>query len=419
MSVGLMRALRVRVLCAVTVMPAGVWADEDPLGCDAALTRANVVACAQQRSPMLAAELAVLHGAEGRREAARPFLPTNPMLSASIASRTGAEARATNWSLTLAQELEIAGQSGLRVEAAEAEVLSQTHQLQVVRASLAEQVWLTWFATLAARERVALARRIELARLEVAKTALGMSTTGLASPVDAAVADASAVAASQRRLDAENAATLAEVQLRQWVGVSTSPPEGALEPLAVPTSTASERPELRSLEALLHASARRVELLRRTRAPNPTLSLFAQNDGFDEKVFGVGLGLPIPLPQPLGRTKAGEIAEAAGLEERLHADLERLARELKGEREAASATLSKSVAARALYSRERTERANAALQAISTQLNAGRLTVREALISQQALVEFLEAEVDAREALCAASVRLLRTHGGSLEGGAL
>ena len=107
------------------------------------------------------------------------------------------------------------------------------------------------------------------------------------------------------------------------------------------------------------------------------------------------------------------------LEERAQADLERQRRALGSEHELAVDEYAKSLSARALYTRERVDRASLALTAIGQQLTAARLTVREALVSQQALVAFLEAEVDAREALCAASVRVIRTQGGSLEGGAL
>jgi len=56
------------------------------------------------------------------------------------------------------------------------------------------------------------------------------------------------------------------------------------------------------------------------------------------------------------------------------------------------------------------------LQALSTQLSAGRLTVREALVTQQSLVEMLQSELAMREAACLASVRAARASGLSLEG---
>lgn len=385
-----------------------------------AITRGNVVACAMGGSPLLAAELGASRAAEGRVEAARPLLPSNPVVTGSLGSRTGGASRTTNWSVTLAQELEIAGQSGLRVDTAHGELEAQRHQVAVVRADVAEQVWLAYFEVLAARERGALAARIERASAAVSLTVQAMAAQGLASSLEAAVADAAAVRATKTRLEAERDRGAGELRLRSLLGAPvTAEVAGTLEPLRPDAETGAARPERLALEALERASERRVELLRRSRAPNPTLSLFAQNDGFDEKVFGVGLGVPIPLPQPLGRTRAGEIAEAAGLEARLRAELEQVSRRIDSEQALARATWDTSVQARALYSPERLERARAGLTAIAEQLAAARIPVREALVSQQALVELLQAEVEARHELCVASVRLVRATGGSLEGGAL
>jgi cobalt-zinc-cadmium efflux system outer membrane protein len=341
-------------------------------------------------------------------------------VTGSLASRTGGASRATNWSVTLAQELEIAGQSGLRVDTAHGELEAQRHQVAVVRADVAEQVWLAYFEALAAKERAALAARAERAAAAVSLTVQGMAAQGLTSSIDAAVADAAAVRASRTRLEAERERGASELRLRTLLSApATVEVGGTLEPLAFKAEAAAARPEQLALEALRLASARRVELLRRSRAPNPTLSLFAQNDGFDERVFGVGLGFPIPLPQPVGRTHEGEIAEAAGVEARLQAELQQLRRRVDSEQALARAAWDTSLQARALYSPERLERARAGLTAIAEQLAAARIPVREALVSQQALVELLQAEVGARHELCVASVRLVRASGGSLEGGGL
>ena len=400
----------------VFLAPASIAAEPD---CGA-LDRLTLVACAEARSPSITAELASVRAAEGRREAGRPFLPANPMVSGSLASRTATAGRALNWSVTLAQELEIAGQSGLRVDAAEHELRAQQHQVAVARAEVAEQAWLAWFGALAARERLELTTKLERASTGVSTTVQAMWAQGLASNIDAAIADAAAVRASQARLEAERELASAEVQLGSLLGLSNPGPiTGELEPLRFTEAANPARPELLALEAMQAGSSKRVELLRRGRAPNPTLSLFAQNDGFDERVFGVGLGIPIPLPQPIGRTAAGEIADALGREARQQAELERLSRALWAERELAAKAWATALKSRALYSSERLERARQGLAAITEQVTAARLSVREALIAQQALTELLQAEVTARHHLCVASVRRIRASGGSLEGGDL
>lgn len=387
---------------------------EEP--CTEVLTRKNLVSCGLGNSPTLAVELATARGSSARREAARPFLPSNPTLGAQLGSRVGPDARATNWYLTLAQELEVAGQSWLRVEVADDEVLAATAQVQVVRAELAEQLWTAWFETLGARERVKLAGVLERATGEVARTAKGMAANGLGSPIDAVAADAAWVAVIERRVEAQRTARASLLRLQSLTGMRVELASDArLEPLHS-TAPPQGRPELTALEALSSASARRTALLRRSRVPNPTVSLFAQNDGFNERVLGVGVALPVPLPQPVGRTKAGEIDEALAAEERLHAELEGLIRRLATERALAESDAFALSEKQALFSSQRVTSATEALEALSAQLRAGRVTVREALVTQQSLVDLLLSEVSMREASCLVSVRAARANGLSLEG---
>lgn len=384
--------------------------------CTEAVSRSSLISCGLSNSPSLAAELASAHASAARRESARPFLPSNPTVGATLGSRVSADARATNWSVTLAQELEVAGQSGLRVDVADDELRAANAQVLVARSELAEQLWVAWFDTIASRERIRLSALLEKATGEVARTARGMATNGLASPIDAAAADAAWAGVSERRVEAERSARGALLRLRSLMG---RPVELADDSGLVPlrsTGATEKRPELKALESLKAASSRRVELLRRSRAPNPTVTLFAQNDGFNERVFGVGIGLPIPLPQPVGRTKAGEIEEALASEERVQAELEGMLRRLATERALAESDLQAAAEKRVLFSPERLAGATSALQALSTQLSAGRLTVREALVTQQALVELLQSELAMREAAAMASVRAARASGLSLEG---
>ena len=384
--------------------------------CNEGLSRTNLIFCGLNNSPALAAELASARASAARREAARPFLPSNPTVGASVGSRTNLDARATNWYLTLSQELEVAGQSILRVHVAGDELSASNAQVLVQRAELAEQLWTAWFEAIAARERIKLSVVLEKATSEVARTARGMVANGIASVVDAAAADAAWVGVSERRLESERAARTALFKLQSLTGQPVElVSDLALEPLR-PQSTPAKRPELAVLEALKSASNKRIELARRSRAPNPTVTLFAQNDGFNERVYGVGLSLPIPLPQPIGRTKAGEIEEALADEARVQAELEGMLRRLSTERSVAESDARAASEKRTLFPPERLASTTSALQALSSQLGAGRLTVREALVTQQSLVELLQSELATREAACLASVRAARANGVSLEG---
>lgn len=400
-------------------------ADEPASGapeCSGTVNRTNVARCVLAASPALREEVASRSAALGRLEAARPFLPSNPALSGGAVGRFSPTNRTANWNAVLSQELEIVGQSGLRVEAAEKQLQAQEQRLLASRSDVAARGWAAYFIVLAAKERLKLASRLEAATGAVASTARAMAASGVVSEVEGDVAEAAALRASQERLGLEAVLAAATVRLQQLIGGDAAPEvDGLLEPIrgVGGRTNAATRPELLALQEEQTALLRRAELLRRQRVPNPTVSLLAQSDGFDEYVFGASLSIPIPLPQPVGRTMAGEIAEATALAEKTSAERDRLRRDLEAERAIAVADFEAASKSRALYSPELIQRATLRLDSIATQLKAARLPVRDALIAQQALVDQLRAEIEAREALCLASVRLARASGLSLEGDAL
>lgn len=406
---------------AVLLPPRTSVAAEVSAPCSGPIHRGNVAACALRASSALTRAMALERASEGRRVTARSFLPSNPTLGATIGSRAGPADRAVNWSLSLGQELEVAGQNALRVAVVNEELQAQTHRVSATRAAIAANAWLAYFGVLATTERLHLAGKLASATEAVAATVRAMTARGLASEVDADIAEAAALRATQERIALQTTLSASKVQLFRLTGRATEIVQGPLEPLnnTVAPKSPTQRPELLALRDEQQALERKVELIRRERLPNPTVSLFAQNDGFNERVLGVGLSVPIPIPQPLGRTRAGQIAETTALGEAAGADAELLQRELRAELEVATAELDAAAKTLDLYTAERMTRWGARLESIALQLTAARLPVRDALIAQQMLVEQLKAEVAAREALCIASVRLARAAGLSLEGDSL
>lgn len=402
------------LLATLAAYPA---AGAEPAGdCGSTLTRASLVGCALAGSLALREAEASQRAAEGRHEAAHPLLPSNPTLSGTVASRAAPLEQRLNWSVGLSQEFEVAGQRGLRLGVTGGELRAQAQRLASTRTSVLAEAWVAWFGALAANERLKLSVMLEAATQEVAATVNAMAAGGLSSELDADVAAAAALRASHQRLRAEEELAVAQAQLRLLMGGIQAPvATGELEPLAQAGGhgePGAERPELRSLRETQAALQSRVALLQRSRAPNPTVSLFAQSDGFDERVLGVGLSLPIPV----ARTLFGEVAEARALAERAEVETERVRRELQAELEVARAQYEVAAKSRALYTAAGISRATGRLETIASHVRAARLPVRDALVAQQALTEQLKASVDAREALCVASVRLARAAGLSLEG---
>lgn len=419
-----------RTLCAAAwavVMTVSASAVAEP-ECGAIVTRDDVVRCVLRESLTVRAEARTGEALEARRTAVSPLLPSNPVLSLSGARRDGDGQRATNWSATLAQEVEIAGQRGARRRAAELHSAAQGHRIVAARRDAAAAAWIAYFEALAAGDEVRLSARLATIATQIATVARGMADRGLLSPVDADVADATRVGIEQTQLAAQRRARGTQLALTTLLGLDPTravSATGELAPLrgideearAAAAREPSDRPEVQAFEAERRAQEATATAYARARVPNPTISAFAQNDGFNERVLGVGLSIPIPVPQPVGRLYNGEIAEANALAARAATQAERVRRQTRADILDALAEYEMRKLQREAFTEERLVRADQGIDAIAREIQAGRLAIRDALVAQQALVSLLRASVEARLALCIASVELARAAGVSLERG--
>lgn len=401
--------------------------------CQQKVTRATVVPCALAQSPVVRGEQYAVEAARGREIAAGVLLPSNPVLSASAGVPTvGTErGRLTHWSGSLSQEIEIGGQRGARLEAARAELEAQSKRATLTERDVAAAALIAYFEALAARDELALAKSLAGVAQALATTADTRAAQGLASPVDADVAYAASIRLVQVRSTAERRATAAFATLIGGLGLDPTKGTFAVEGELVPLNLADvdrtrlaeqavfTRAEIEVAQGEVVASERRAALLRRARVPNLTLSIFAQNDTLNERVVGGGVSLPIPLPGPLGRTNAGEIAEATALARRAETEVERLKRQVRLEVTTAADALASRRRELGAFDLKRLARAEDDLISISQEIAKGSLSIRDALLTQQALIELLEAHLSAKRALCIASVDLARTAGVALERGVL
>lgn len=402
----------------------------DAVICSSRVDRSNVVTCALAASLSVRAEGYEVEAAAGRRLAVSPLLPSNPVLSLAAATRsTTGQDNVTNWNATLSQELEVAGQRGVRRRAAEADIEARKKRALVIRREVAASAWFAFFDAVAAREEQRLVAGLSAATERVSLVAHARADQGLIAPLDADVADAIAIRVSQAKLASERRLAGAGATLASLLGRDPADGqltvEGELVPLegvkevaaALVPKEGKDRPEVLALDAERRAFELRADAYRRTRIPNPTVSVFAQNDGFNERVLGVGVSFPIPLPGNIGRTYIGEIAESEAIARRVATDRERIARDIRLEIvTAAKAYDSRETEVRA-FTPARVTRADESLRALAQELEAGRVSVRDAVVVQQALIELLQANVAARRAWCFASVDLARAVGFPLERG--
>ena len=388
------------------------------------VSRTNVVRCALAGSLERQAGEAAVRAASGRVQATEPFLPSNPELAFTGARRRTTTDSTLNWSASLGVELEISGQRGARRRAAGAEREAEQRAVNAIERSTAAEALRLYFEVLATREEQRVMKQLEAASTRVWEAARAAAERGAAAGIEADVADAARVATQQRRLEATRTERAATASLAGLLGLSTTQPldvSGPLEPLQRAEHVRRElippdSPEVLALAAEKRAATARASAFRRSRVPNPRVSVIVERDGFNENVLGVGLAFPLPLPQPLGRTAAGEIAENEALAERASLLAE-------GERRAARAALARALAAydAALeasrsFSAERVAHAEQTSANLAAEVAAGHVPIRDAIVFQGPLLELQLGAVAARKALCLASLDVVRAAGLRLEG---
>lgn len=395
--------------------------------CTSPLARSSVVPCALELSLAVRSAGDVRRALTGRRTAALPIFPSNPMLAASIGRRiTTSQPTATNWYVSLSQEIEIGGQRGFRLDAADADLDANAERTRLVQRDAIADTYLAYFEVLGARAELDVAKQLEDVSRDLSRAAVAAADHGLASGVDADLAEAAGFRSTQARIAAEGRVTRARVSLATRLGVDPvgilPDAAGDLVPLdgvvpAARIALGSPYPEVVALQDEKRAWDARASAFRRAAVPNVTLSFFVQEDGFQERVLGLGLALPIPFPQPIGRTYLGEAREAQALADRSATDAERVERERRGSVVRALAdyeTLAQSVDAIPI---DRIDRAKRTLASIAQEVAAGRLAIRDAVLAQQTFTALLLDYQAAKRALCIASVELARAASLPLERG--
>jgi cobalt-zinc-cadmium efflux system outer membrane protein len=295
--------------------------------CGEPITQRQVVRCALDQSPAVQRARLELQALAGRRVTAGIWLPSLPGVSFQSDQRThfgGQPGSTFNWYVTLSQQVEIAGQRGARLREVDAEADAQIRRYAVARLDVSAQALAAYFDVVAAKDLVQLAREVGRVADGLGALAQARAQESLVSPVDADVAKSEAVRISQIRYEAERRHDTAQAFLAGLLGLDPAQPISVIGELSPQQTTPSavdaglDGLETRALElrgeiAAAQAGRRvlesRLDLIRRLRIPNPTFSIFAQRDGFSERVIGGGISIPIPLPSPIGPSRAGEIEE--------------------------------------------------------------------------------------------------------------
>jgi len=400
--------------------------------CSEQITRATVIPCAIEASLGARSEQLGLVVLDGRRRSAAVLLPSNPALTLTggLPVDPSTTERTPLWSAALSQEVEIAGQRAARLDVVAAEQRAQRGRLIVAQRQTAADALFAYFDAIASREDLKVAERLMSLAKALQTVASARAEVGVGSDLDARLAEAATIRLAQARIAAEQGVATTSATLMTLLGLNPllerPQIDGELAPLVVADlsgaalveTALSRRADVTVLAAERQAQEQRVKVFERLRIPNPTFSVFARRDWIGERAIGVGISFPIPLPAPVGRTFAGEIAETNAFVRRAETQIEAMHRAIRLEVVKAVEVVSARKRQLDLYTSEQVKKTGSALDALAEELIAKRLPVREALIAQQGLIEVLSGYVEARRALCFATVELARVAGIELERGA-
>jgi cobalt-zinc-cadmium efflux system outer membrane protein len=390
-----------------------------PSGEGAGWTLQRVMSEALAKSPEVAAARAEEASAEGVLAADSRWVRENPSLEVEYGTdavtQDQGERRLT---VAISQQLQVAGQRGLRVERGEAALVAARARRRAVELSVARGAadaaaeWVRRQAhVMLAEEALTAARMLEeaAARRFAAGDVPELDRNGAA--LERARAEARA---AQGR--AEAAGALASVNRLLGRPVS-APLELTLEPVAVPVEARAELPELEAARAEAEAARVEVDLLRRERIPDPTVSLeYEQEKRFEEHATGPDLHTAsmvvarLSVPLPLWNRNQGELAAARARRAAREAEREGREREVEAER----------LTARESYEAARTAEAalTAALPGVERNLalvqrayEAGELSLDALLLARDRAYAARGEAIDATAALARARAAFLRVSG--------
>jgi cobalt-zinc-cadmium efflux system outer membrane protein len=246
--------------------------------------------------------------AQGRLDQAGLWLRNNPVIEGSLSKKDtvpGGGEKVTNKGLSLSQEFEIAGQRGLRVDAARNGMEKTAQDIRDRQRILIAEVKDSFVKALAAKRKVELAGEAVRLQEEFTGSAKVKFQAGEISQLEQNLADVELGKAKRERMLAEKDRRAALLDLQMILGLTPKPDfkaEGDLLTEAPPvpdkeklrTLTAVQRPDALSASAEVQQARAAMKLAGRESVPSFTVTgFYTQDTGLDEK--GVMLSFPLPL----------------------------------------------------------------------------------------------------------------------------
>lgn len=382
-------------------------------------TLEEALARARRESPALRRAAALLQAARADLVEARTY-PHNPEIGIEGAERSAAGESSTDRGLELGQEIEIRGQRGKRIRAAESALEAAENRYSRRTREVLAAVERAFASTLRNRELRDVARQdVELTRSLLSFEERRLET-GAGTQIALNLARAAAGRAVRRLQAATAAWKTSRATLAETIGYDPAQPirvSGELpsDPGSVPaledlTRMALERrADLAAARQEVERARRRIELERSQASPDLGLGVFsAREEGSD--IVGVRVSIGLPL---FDRNQGG-IANAEAARGRVEA--ESRSAELAASREVTTAYERYRAAAESVTALQDLviDNLEESLGLLRQAVEAGELSATEVLLSRRELVEGRREQIEAAGELWTARIDLELAVGGPI-----
>ncbi|MBK8482451.1 MAG: TolC family protein [Proteobacteria bacterium] len=285
------------------------------------VTLGGILAYADQYSPVLVVARSTRSRAEGARVAASPLLPANPEVSVAAGPRFGLAGTGVDVDVALMQQIQIAGERGLRLDAADRFRDLTNAEIEQIRWAVHCEVHAAFHRALVERERGRLAERVVAFQEEVLRVVERQISAGETAALSLRLAQAEVAQARQVLVGAQQALLASRIRLAQLAGWPASRPPNPAGSVDAPRdpppqerliAVAQQRlPSLRAGGARVREAEARVSLADREAWPRPSLGVQYRREGnpTDEGAYNVVMGV-VSIPIPIFQTNQAERARA-------------------------------------------------------------------------------------------------------------
>ena len=226
----------------------------------------------------------------------------------------------------VSQEIELAGQRGLRVDAAELGVRTARLDVDRARLELTTEVSRAYYGALAARRRLEHAAELLALNVRLGDAVGIQEAEGEISVMDANIARIEVGRARARLLSAQREARSTDATLMLFLGVEPSatlelegdvppaPLAAALDPDSLVELAVDSRADLAAQRVFVEHADLHARLASREAIPNVRLGAIAEREEDTGTQFGVSVGLPLPIwnrNQGLVEQRQAEARQAA------------------------------------------------------------------------------------------------------------